>query len=208
VKIIVTAGPTREYVDSVRFLTNASSGKMGYACAAAAAAAGHEVTLITGPVAMAPPSGVEVVSIVSVEDLKRALSERFPACDALIMSAAVGDFLVRPRREGKIRRSAGPLRITLVPTEDILAHLATSKRQGQIVVAFAVEEPPPARAEAAARAEMHRKAADYVVVNFPAAMAADEAEACILSREGTAAAWARRTKEDLARRIVELVSAR
>jgi len=204
-RVIVTAGPTREYIDTVRFITNASSGKMGYACAAEAVAAGHEVTLITGPVALDPPDGVEVVPIVTAAELKEALVSRFEDADALIMAAAVGDFTVQPRQDSKIPRSSGPVRITLVPTEDVLAAAAERKRPGQIVIAFAVEEGPPEKAEAKARAEMAAKGADYVVVNSPAAMAADHSQACILSVDGIALPWTRQSKVQLARRIITLL---
>ena len=204
-RVIVTAGPTREYIDTVRFITNASSGKMGTACAAEAVAAGHEVTLITGPVALDPPDGVEVVPIVTAAELKEALVSRFEDADALIMAAAVGDFTVQPRQDSKIPRSSGPVRITLVPTEDVLAAAAERKRPGQIVIAFAVEEGPPEKAEAKARAEMAAKGADYVVVNSPAAMAADHSQACILSVDGIALPWTRQSKVQLARRIITLL---
>lgn len=207
-KVLVTAGPTREHIDSVRFITNASSGKMGYACAAAAAEAGHEVTLITGPVSIDPPAGVEVVRIISVEELKQALVRRFAQADALIMAAAVGDFTVASRAEKKIPRSAGAVQITLVPTEDLLAGLASLKRPDQTIVSFAVEDAPPEQARQNARAEMTAKGADYVVVNSPAAMAAEESQACILSRDGVALPWARRAKTDLAREILKLLAGR
>lgn len=201
-RVIVTAGPTREYIDDVRFITNASSGKMGYACAAAAVAAGHEVTLITGPVALQAPQGCEVVCFETVADLQAALAERFASCDALIMVAAVGDFTVA-RRAGKIPRSGGPVPITLTPTEDILASVAARRRNEQIIIAFAVETD---RDEEKARQEMIAKNCDYVVVNTPAAIAADESEAAILSRDGVALPWALRPKTDLAREIIELLA--
>jgi phosphopantothenoylcysteine decarboxylase/phosphopantothenate--cysteine ligase len=124
------------------------------------------------------------------------------------MAAAVGDFTVENPREGKIPRSAGPVRITLVPTEDVLAGLAARKRPGQVVVAFAVKDAPPERAAEKARAEMARKGADYVVVNAPAAMGADESEACILSPAGRVVPWARRSKTELARKILALIEGR
>ncbi len=205
-KIIITSGPTREHIDSVRFITTASSGKMGYAAAAGAVSAGHEVTLITGPTAIGPPAGCEVVTFVTVKELAQALDERFDDCDALIMAAAVGDFTVVEKPSAtKISRSAGPVQITLHPTEDILAGLGRRKRLGQVIIAFAVEDAPVEQIEAKARNEMKRKNADYVVVNTPAAMGADTSEACILSPNGIALPWARRSKTDLARQIIALL---
>jgi len=204
-RIIVTAGPTREYIDSVRFITNASSGRMGYAVAAEAVAAGHDVTLITGPVAIEPPPGCEVVEFVTVGEIAQALNERFDDCEALIMSAAVGDFTIERPATGKISRSAGAVRITLVPTEDILAKLGARKGRRKIV-AFAVQEGPLEKVQAEALAEMKLKSADYVVVNTPAAMAAEESYACILSGEGVVLPWSARPKTELAGQIVRLIA--
>ena len=200
--VIVTAGPTREYIDTVRFITNASSGKMGYACAAAAVAAGHEVTLITGPVALEAPRGVECVRIVSVDDLRRALTLRFDACDALIMSAAVGDFTVENAAETKIPRSGGPVKLLLLPTEDLLAGVARRRRDDQVLIAFAVEDEGD---EEKAYREMTAKGCDFVVLNGPAAMGADASEACIIGREGIVLPWARRSKTALAAEIIKLL---
>ena len=207
-RVLVTAGPTREYIDPVRFLTNASSGRMGYAVAAAAARAGHDVTLLTGPVAIEPPEACRVVPFVTVAELKRALDERFAACDALIMAAAVGDFRPQARHPGKLRRSDGPLAVRLVPTDDVVAGVAGKKRDDQIVVVFAVEDGLPDQIEAKARAKMLAKKADYVVANTPAAIGADESEACILSPAGAALPWASRSKERLADEIVKLIARR
>ncbi|MBI5722332.1 MAG: phosphopantothenoylcysteine decarboxylase [Planctomycetes bacterium] len=204
-RIIVTAGPTREYIDSVRYITNASSGRMGFAVATAAAAAGHEVLLLAGPVSLPVPKGLAVMPFQTVDDLKRALDEYFDSCDAMVMSAAVGDFRVEKPFEGKIPRSGGPVDVRLLPTEDLLAGLAVKKRPGQIVVAFAVEQGQPEQIERKARAEMRNKGADFVVVNTPAAMGTPASMACILGPEGPVLPWAVRNKEELANEIVELL---
>ena len=209
-KIIVTAGATREYIDSVRFISNASSGLMG-CCVAAAAAAEHDVTLLIG--GAGPPAniaadldGVEIVKFTSVADLKDKLTRRFADCDVLVMSAAVGDFRPAEPIEGKIPRSGGPITLRLEPTEDILAGLSAIKRSDQVVVAFAVEDGSRDQIEAKARGEMHAKGASCVVVNTPAAMGNDESEACVLSADGLLAPWADRPKEALARLIVALLA--
>jgi len=208
-KIIVTAGPTREYIDSVRFISNGSSGLMG--CEVAAAAAGeHDVTLLIGaagpPVSVAARlDGVEVVSFTSVSDLKGKLTARFADCDVLVMTAAVGDFRPADPIAGKIPRAGGAITLRLEPTEDILGSLAGSKRSGQVVVAFAVEDGPRYQIEAKALGEMHAKGADCVVVNTPAAMGKDDSEACVLSGRGVLAPWGMRPKETLARLIVDIL---
>lgn len=211
-RIIVTAGPTREYIDSVRFISNASSGRMGCQVARAAARAGCEVILLAGPGAAAEGARrladqCTVVPFVSVGDLKRELESRFSQCDALVMAAAVGDFFISPEhvRTTKLRRADGPVTIDLIPTEDVLAGVAADKQPGQIVVAFAVEDGDEAEIEARARAEMATKNADYVVVNTPAAMDADASRACILSAGGMVLAWADRPKGQLAEEIITML---
>jgi len=206
-RIVVTAGPTREYIDAVRFLTNASSGRMGVAVAEAAAAAGHEVVLLAGPGVAAPAAGCAVERFVTVADLKGLLARHFPACDALVMAAAVGDF--RPERTlpEKVSRKAGPITLRLVPTEDLLAGLRGQKRPAQRVVAFAVEDAPAPKAEAKALAEMAEKGADYVVVNTPAAMGAEDSSACVLAAgSGAVLPWASRPKRRLAEQLVRLLA--
>lgn len=178
---------------------------MGCAVASAAAAAGHDVTILIGPTAVAAPQGCSAVPFVSVADLHRELAGRFEQCDVLIMAAAVGDFLVDGVAPRKIARSGGPFTIRLVPTDDILATVAAGKRGDQVVVAFAVEDGPPAEIEAKVRVEMAAKSADYTVVNTPEAIAARESYACVLSPAGVVLPWGNRTKEDLAAQIVRLL---
>ena len=209
-RVLITAGPTREYIDPVRFITNASSGRMGCAVAAAAGDAGHEVTLLLGAVVGAPdelgiPGAVTVVRFATAGDLKRNLEDRFDACDALIMAAAVGDFRPEEPSAQKLPRSGGPITLKLIPTEDIVATVAQRKRSDQIVITFAVEDPPPERAEAKAREEMASKNADYVVVNTPAAIGTPESLACILSGQALVLPWSTRPKHHLAAEIVKLL---
>ena len=209
-RIVVTAGPTREYIDTVRFITNASSGQMGCAVAAAAARAGHDVTLLLGAgvsagTALDECDRVVIVPFTTVDELRSELTECFAGCDALIMAAAVGDFRPEQTFGHKLPRSGRAITLKLIPTEDILADLARHKRQEQIVVAFAVEDAPGDQIEAKARREMQQKGADYVVVNTPEAMAAEESYACILSPDGFILPWDTRPKHQLAEKIVELL---
>ncbi len=204
-RVLITAGPTREYIDTVRFLSNASSGRMGIALANAALDAGHQVTLLLGAVSPDPPAGAEVVPFVSCSDLADALDEHFSDADVLMMAAAVGDF--RPERTypSKLHRRNGPITLRLYPTEDILASLAAGKRAGQTIVSFSVEDGREDQVQAKAREEMLAKRADFCVVNPPAAMAAGESEACVLSEDGIALPWRRRSKSELAREIMKLL---
>lgn len=205
-RILVTAGPTREYIDSVRFITNASSGQMGYCVARSAAAAGHEVTLLSGPVALPTPPRCRRVDFVSVADLKKQLDEHFAHCDVIVMAAAVGDFTVANSSPVKLHRGQDPISITLVPTEDLLAGVGKIKRDGQTIVAFAVEDGSVEQIEPRARRKLIHKNADYIVVNTPEAMAERESMAAIMSRDGLVLPWQRRAKDELAKEIVALLA--
>ena len=180
---------------------------MGFALAAEAVARGHEAVLLAGPVALETPAGVRRRDFVTVCDLQTALAEEFPSCDALAMSAAVGDFTVTRIASQKLSRRAGPVEITLLPTPDLIAGVAQAKRADQVVCAFAVEDLPHAEAVAKARDEMARKYADLVVLNTPEAMAASASWACILSPDGVLLEGADRCKTELAAMIVDRLEA-
>lgn len=138
-KVLVTAGPTREPLDPVRFLTNESSGKMGYAIAEAARDRGAEVTLVTGPVALAAPAGMTVVPVETTEALFEAVTSRCETQDIIVQAAAPADFRAE-RAEQKIKKQGdAPLVMTLTPTPDVAAAVGARKREGQFVVAFAAE---------------------------------------------------------------------
>lgn len=138
-KVLVTAGPTREPLDPVRFLTNESSGKMGYAIAEAARDRGAEVTLVSGPVALPAPAGVTVVPVETTEDLFEAVTSRCEAQDIIVQAAAPADFRAE-RAEQKIKKQGdAPLVMTLTPTPDVAAAVGARKCEGQFVVAFAAE---------------------------------------------------------------------
>ena len=138
-KALVTAGPTREPVDPVRFLTNQSSGKMGYAIAEAARDRGADVTLVTGPVALAAPAGMTVVPVETTEELYEAVTSRAPAQDVIVQAAAPADFRAE-RAVQKIKKQGDePLTLTLYPTRDVAAAVGEKKREGQFIVAFAAE---------------------------------------------------------------------
>lgn len=139
-KVLVTAGPTHEYIDPVRYISNPSSGKMGYALAEAAWYRGAEVTLVSGPVSLAKPYGVTAVDIVSAEDMYNACVDLARSADIVIQAAAVGDFRVEHVTNHKIKRKKGELlTLTLVQNKDIAAELGRVKKAGQMLVGFAAE---------------------------------------------------------------------
>jgi phosphopantothenoylcysteine decarboxylase/phosphopantothenate--cysteine ligase len=160
--VVVTAGPTREPMDPVRVITNRSSGRMGFALARAAWARGAEVTLISGPTALAVPPGVAHERIESTEDLKDAVSRALPSADALVMAAAPSDYHPGKPAAHKTKREAGPLTLKLEPTPDVLASTVRSRKHGAVIVGFALETRDVV---AAAQHKLKSKKLDLVVAN-------------------------------------------
>ena len=186
-RILVTAGPTREYLDDVRYLSNASSGRMGYAIVEAALRLGHEVVLISGPVELRPPVGCEFHAVETTAQMREACVEAFRSCDGVIAAAAVCDYRPVRRVAGKIAKTGGPVTIEMIETDDVLAELGGSKG-GRWVVGFALEaENPRERALQKLRA----KNCDWIVLNGPSAIGAATNRVELLGPEGTAvASWA------------------
>ncbi|MGD0454298.1 MAG: bifunctional phosphopantothenoylcysteine decarboxylase/phosphopantothenate synthase [Solirubrobacteraceae bacterium] len=163
-KVLVTAGGTREPIDSVRFVGNSSSGRMGFALAQAARERGAEVTLVAANVALATPPGVVRREVVTAAQLKDACEQEFPGCDVLLMAAAVADFAPAAPADGKIKKSSRErLELVLEPTADVLAGLAAQRRDGQTLVGFAAEHGE--RALESARGKLTGKGLDALVVN-------------------------------------------
>jgi phosphopantothenoylcysteine decarboxylase/phosphopantothenate--cysteine ligase len=163
-KVLVTAGGTREPIDSVRFVGNSSSGRMGFALARAARERGAEVTLVAANVALAPPPGAALRAVVTAAELKAACEREFPSCDVLLMAAAVADFTPAAPAEGKIKKSTRErLELVLEPTADVLAGLAEHRRDGQTLVGFAAEHGEQALEHA--RGKLTAKRLDAIVVN-------------------------------------------
>lgn len=159
--ILITAGPTREKIDPVRFLTNHSTGKMGYAIAEEAVAAGAKVILISGPVNLKPPHGVEVVHVESAEEMYRAVMQHFAESDIVIKSAAVADYTPKVSYDHKIKKQPGDQVIELERTRDILLELG-KRKQGQILIGFAAETD---QVDKYAQRKLEAKNADMIVAN-------------------------------------------
>jgi len=162
IRALISAGPTREFFDPVRFISNPSSGRMGYAIAQAALDAGWAVELVSGPVALPAPVGATLVPVVSAADMLAAVQTRFDACDVLVMTAAVSDYRPLLREEHKMKKARERLVVELEPTTDILKTVAARKRQGQYVVGFAAETQD---VEAYALGKMRAKNCDMMVAN-------------------------------------------
>jgi phosphopantothenoylcysteine decarboxylase/phosphopantothenate--cysteine ligase len=202
--ILVTAGPTREALDPVRYLSNRSSGKMGFAVASRAARRGAEVTLVHGPVSLAPPEGVRSVAIVSAAEMLAAVREHFPSCDGLVMAAAVADYRPLAAAEGKIKKDgSGKIEMVLEETADILGSVAADKGS-RIVVGFAAETED---LEENARRKLGGKHLDMIVANnvtLPGAgFDGDTNQVEIFSRAGEHVRTPLLPKEDVAETILD-----
>jgi phosphopantothenoylcysteine decarboxylase / phosphopantothenate---cysteine ligase len=161
-RVLVTAGPTHEPIDPVRFIGNRSSGKMGIAIAREAAARGATVTLVLGPATIAPPSAMEVVRVQTADEMRSAVVDRFAAADVVVMAAAVADFRPKAPNESKMKKEAGVPDLMLEPTPDILAELGDRRRPGQFLVGFAAETDD---VEDAGREKLRSKHLDALVAN-------------------------------------------
>jgi phosphopantothenoylcysteine decarboxylase/phosphopantothenate--cysteine ligase len=206
--ILITAGPTREPLDPVRYLSNRSSGRMGFALAEAAAGRGARVELVAGPVSISPPAGVHVQPVTTAEEMAAAVLPLFEQCSIAILAAAVADYRPAAASPQKIKKSSAPLRLELEPTRDILAELGRRKR-GQLLIGFAAEtgvEPGLAHA----REKRLRKNADLIVFNDVSRdgigfEAADNA-VTLITASGEAA-LARAPKSVLAGHILDAIAA-
>lgn len=181
-RILITAGPTHEPIDAVRYVANRSSGRLGVCLAEAARDAGWEVTLLLGPVASAPPQGVRTISFESTSDLAGLLEEHFPNCDVLLMAAAVADYRPRRAAEHKLPRTGENLVLELEPTPDLVAACAARKRAGQRIIGFTLEE--PAVLAERAREKLQRKGLDAMVANPLQTMGADDIKAVVYTAAG------------------------
>ena len=203
-RVVVTAGPTREHLDPVRVITNPSSGRMGYALAAAAQQRGADVLLITGPTELAPPPGLATTHVETTAEMQRALQSVVTTADALIMSAAPADYRPKSPAAKKRARANGPLTVELEATPDILGSLKRPKRI--IVVGFALET---GNGLANARSKMQNKALDFVILNDAtepgAGFEVTTNRVTILGRNGTQVDLPLLPKRDVAERILDVV---
>jgi phosphopantothenoylcysteine decarboxylase / phosphopantothenate---cysteine ligase len=202
-RILITSGPTRQYLDPVRYLTNASSGRMGQTLCQAMIALGHEVVVVSGPVDVDYPAAAEVVDVVSTEEMLAACQRIFPTCDGLIGVAAPCDY--RPVRiaTGKIQKTGQPLELRLIETPDVVATLGGEKR-GQWLVGFALETDDQ---RLRALAKLEKKSCDLMVLNGPEAMHSAETRVEIIDRHGAVLETLAGPKEAVARGIARVIEA-
>lgn len=196
--ILVTAGPTHEPIDPVRVIANRSSGRQGYAIAAAAAEAGARVTLVSGPVALETPGGVHRVDVESAEEMADAVMASLPA-DAAILVAAVADWRVEPS-PNKLKKGSGPPQLKFVPTRDILAELGVSKQRPRLLIGFAAETEQVVDQAVAKRKS---KRADWIVANDVSGdvMGGHRNKVHLITGEGVED-WPDTSKEEVARNLI------
>lgn len=200
--ILVTAGPTHEPIDPVRIIANRSSGRQGFAIAAAAAEAGARVTLIAGPVALQTPNGVDRIDVETAEQMAGAVFDALPA-DVAILVAAVADWRVEPSRT-KLKKSSGPPQLRFMRTRDILAELGASKQRPLLLVGFAAETENVVEQAVAKRLA---KRADWIVANDVSGdvMGGRHNRVHLITSEGVED-WPEDTKEAVARRLVARIA--
>jgi len=207
-RVLVTAGGTREPLDPVRYIGNRSSGKMGYAIARAAAAAGADVVLITAPTWLVPPGGCEVVKVETALEMHREVISRAAECDAVVMAAAVSDFRAEQVQGEKVKKSdKDRWTVTLVPNPDIAGEVGAQKRPGQILVAFAAETE---RLLENAAAKLKAKNADLVVANDVSregiGFDADDNQVTLLYKDGREEPLPKMSKEQVAQELVRRIA--
>ncbi len=203
-RILITSGPTRQYLDPVRYLTNASSGRMGKALADAFLAAGHQVVIVSGPVEVTYPDEAEIVPVISTEDMLEACLNLFPECDGMIGAAAPCDY--RPIRVAshKLAKTGESLKLHLVETPDVIA-LCGAIKEHQWMVAFALETEDQ---RMRALQKLERKSADLIVLNGPKAIQAADTEIEIIAPRGEILAAIAGSKQKVAQGIVRVVHER
>jgi phosphopantothenoylcysteine decarboxylase/phosphopantothenate--cysteine ligase len=201
-RILITAGGTREYIDPVRFVSNASSGKMGYALARAALTAGHKVTLITAPTTQRPPNGVKVVKVETTAQMFEAVRRSFEKCNCLIMAAAVADYTPAGFAKNKIKKTGKTLTIKLKPTTDILKWAGKYKKKNQILVGFALEDKA---VRSRAEKKLKDKNLDMIVANSPSAVGSDNASVQFKTCRHNWQRLPHTSKTAIAKKIISLI---
>jgi phosphopantothenoylcysteine decarboxylase / phosphopantothenate---cysteine ligase len=201
-QFLITAGGTREYIDPVRFISNASTGTMGYELARSALLAGHDVTLITAPTNLRVPKRAGVVKVESAHDMFEAVKDKFGGCDCLIMTAAVSDYTpVKPARL-KMKKSPGVITLKLKPTQDILKWAGTHKKQNQMVVGFALEDRD---IKAGAERKLREKNLDMIIANTPAAIGSERCEVWVKKAGQEWRRFGEAPKRQVASRLIRLI---
>ncbi len=206
-RVLITAGPTREKIDPVRYISNYSSGKMGFALAETAARKGHRVTLVSGPVSLVSPKSVRTIFIESAAEMACEVRRLAKSADLIIMAAAVADYTPAKFAKDKIKKTRTVISIRLKKTEDILAGLGRTKRKGQILVGFAAETSELLKN---ARLKLEKKNLDWIVANEVGkkdrGFSSDNNAATLISRRGKKIVLPLQSKKSLAEKIIRILT--
>ena len=204
-RVLVTAGPTREHIDPIRFISNHSTGTFGYEIAREARRRGRDVTLVSGPTALRAPKGVKLINVESALDMRKAVIKEFPQSGCVIMAAAVSDWRPRSIAAKKIKRRSGPRALELVENPDILASLGR-KKGGKVLVGFAVETDDVIRN---AIEKLKEKNLDLIIANRAdskqKAFGNNPTDISIIDRSGRVTGFARKDKRELAKIILDKI---
>lgn len=203
-RILITSGPTRQYLDPVRYLTNASSGQMGCRLAEAAIDAGHDVVVITGPVSITYPTAAQVIKVISTEEMLAASQEAFDGCDGLIGVAAPCDYRPVHVQADKIKKTGEPLLLELIETYDVVATLGKVKGD-RWMVGFALETDDH---RLRALAKLEKKSCDLMVLNGPEAMNANETSVEVIAPDGQVVLRLTGSKADVSRQVFQIIQQR
>jgi phosphopantothenoylcysteine decarboxylase/phosphopantothenate--cysteine ligase len=201
-RILITSGPTRQYLDPVRYLTNASSGQMGVALTQSAIQAGHEVIVVSGPVHVQYPAAARRIDVETTQQMLAACLNEFSKCDGAIAAAAPCDFQPTQVASDKIKKTGEPLRLELTETPDVVGTMGQQKKSHQWIVGFALET---SNEVARARQKLQRKRCDLIVLNSPTAINSDRIAAQVIGREGRVLLTAEGPKPEIATRLLQLI---
>ena len=205
-KCLISAGPTREWIDPVRFISNPSSGKMGYALAKEARDMGFDVCLVSGPVELSKPEGVEVIEVESALSMKRAIDEKFNFYDWVIMTAAICDHRPKSRNKIKIPKDQFPENLLMARNPDILKELGEKKRENQVLVGFAAETHMVLES---AHKKLRQKKLDWIVANDVSktnqGFSSDQNEVTLINSDGQENQISRADKSVIAKEILHAI---
>ncbi len=201
-KILITAGPTREFIDPIRFISNPSTCKIGYSIAEKLKLKGHSITLISGPTCLKPPEKVKIVNVISAEDMKREVLKYFPECDILIMSSAISDWKPEKKFDEKIKRKM-EWYLKLIPNPDILQEVSKIKKRNQIIIGFALETE---NIKENALKKLKEKKLDLIIADTPNFFGDSKPSKVIfISKDGKIEEFEKISKEEVAKKIVEWI---
>jgi phosphopantothenoylcysteine decarboxylase / phosphopantothenate---cysteine ligase len=196
---LITAGPTREYLDPVRYMSNASSGRMGYALAAAAKRRGHKVVLISGPVELKSPCGIRAIKVVSAREMFKSFKKNYSKADIVIGASAVSDYRPQEYKKEKLKRASKPVNVRFVPNPDIMKYAGSNKGK-KLLIGFALETHDLLKS---ARAKLDKKKFDMIIANYPEVIGKNKAAVWILDKNSNIVSIPETEKYTIAKRIID-----